>query len=133
MRSNAAPTAISLLFTVFAGSCSAAVNLGGIAGSWTGDSTCTIRDSPCHDEHVIYHLTEPDASGKLQIQADKVVDGKPVDMGTLDCTFDKTAVAITCKIPQGTWNFTIAGKKMTGTLTHPDGRLFRKVSVTKDE
>ena len=122
-------TIVLLLFIV---SCSGRpVNTSGPGGNWTGESICTIKDSPCHDEQVIYTVTEPDKAGKLQIQADKVVNGQPQDMGTLDCVFDAKASTVVCQMPQGKWEFTIAGDKMTGTLTVTDGRLFRRISVAR--
>ncbi len=115
---------------LFAASCYAVVD--GLAGSWSGESICTVRDSPCHDEQVIYHITEPDSAGKLTIQADKLVNGQPQDMGTLDCTLDKAASLITCQMPQGKWEFKVTGNTIKGTLKAPDGRLFRNVSLKKD-
>jgi len=103
----------------------------GPAGTWTGESICMVKDSPCHDEKVIYHITEPDASGKLQIQADKVVNGKAEGMGTLDCSFDKKSSAITCSMKNGLWEFSVNGNKIEGTLKHPDGSIFRRVNLTK--
>jgi hypothetical protein len=105
---------------------------GKLAGNWVGESICQIKDSPCHDEKVIYHLTEPDTAGKLSIQADKIVDGKPEDMGTLDCTYRKDVHQVRCEMAQGVWEFTVSGKEMAGTLTLPDKRLYRKISVTKE-
>ena len=120
-----------ILFSMLlAASCYAVVD--GLAGSWSGESICTIRDSPCHDEQVIYHITEPDSAGKLTIQADKVVNGQPQDMGALDCTFDKAASLIICQMPQGKWEFKVTGNTIKGTLKTPDGRLFRNVSLKKD-
>lgn len=104
----------------------------GIAGTWTGDSICTIRDSPCHDEKVIYHISEPDKSGNLKIQADKVVNGQPEDMGTLDCSFNKETADLKCSMKNGNWEFKMSGNKLTGTLKLPDGRLYRTISVSKE-
>jgi len=28
-----------------------------ILGAWEGESKCTLPDSPCHDEHVIYEIS----------------------------------------------------------------------------
>jgi hypothetical protein len=105
----------------------------GPAGTWTGDSICTVKSSPCRDEHCIYRITEPDTAGKFKIQADKVVDGKPEFMGTLDCTYDEKASSVECKMNNGVWWFTIAGDKMEGTLKLTDGTLYRRISVTKDK
>ena len=106
---------------------------GSFAGNWSGESLCTIKDSPCHDEHVIYRVTEPNAAGKLKIQMDKVVDGQPEEMGTVDCTYDRSASNVTCSMNNGTWKFTVTGKKMDGILTLSNGRLYRRISVTRDE
>lgn len=103
----------------------------GLAGDWTGQSLCTIKASPCRDENVVYHVTEPNSAGKLIIQADKIVNGQPDNMGTLDCIFDPKMSSIICQMKNGKWEFKVAGDKMAGTLTLPDGRLFRNVSVTK--
>jgi hypothetical protein len=122
------PLAVSLLVV---SSCAALA--AGIAGTWSGTSICTIKDSPCHDENVIYHITEPDSAGKLKIQADKVVNGQPEDMGTIDCTFDSKSSKLVCPIESGKFEFTVAGDKMTGTLKLSDGRLYRNINVTKDK
>lgn len=119
-----------IVLAVFA-ACTAAAVAAGIAGDWEGESICTIKSSPCHDEHVIYHVTEPDAKGAFKIRADKVVNGTPEDMATLDCTFDKAASVIKCPMDHGLWEFSVTGDKMKGTLTLPDGRLYRNISVTR--
>lgn len=105
----------------------------GVAGNWTGESICTIKDSPCHDEKVIYHVTEPNDSGDLKIEADKIVNGAPDFMGTLDCKFDAKASTVTCPMKNGIWRFDVKGDTMTGTLTLPDGRLFRRINVKKED
>ena len=112
---------------------SCTVLAGNIAGTWSGTSICTIKDSPCHDENVVYHITEPDSAGNLKIDADKIVNGQPEEMGTLDCTLDAKASKVTCPLRDWKWEFNIAGDKMTGTLKMPDGKLYRNISVTKDK
>ena len=118
--------------SIYVISCIAAVaSDSGLAGNWKGESICTIKDSPCHDEHVIYRVEEPDSTGKMKIQMDKVVDGKPELMGTVNCAFDKAASTVTCTTQRGVWKFTVTGKKMEGTLVLDDGRLYRRISVTQ--
>lgn len=119
---------VLILILVF----TAAASPSGIAGTWRGESICTIRDSPCHDEKVIYHISEPDQSGDLKLRADKVVNGQPEDMGTLDCNFDSKARKLICKMTNGTWEFAVTGTTMKGTLKLSDGRLYRNINVTKD-
>ena len=50
------------------------------AGVWHGISICQQKNTACRDEKVIYHLSAPDAAGKVSASADKIVDGKPVSM-----------------------------------------------------
>jgi hypothetical protein len=104
-----------------------------IAGTWKGTSLCTIKDSPCHDEQVVYLVEKPDAAGNMRIQMDKVVNGKQELMGTLKCNFDRESSTITCPMKDKEWKFTISGNKMDGTLILADGRLYRRISVTKNK
>jgi hypothetical protein len=104
-----------------------------LAGDWKGTSLCTIKSSPCHDENVIYHVTEPNPAGDLTIQMDKIVEGKPEFMVTLDCKFDSRASTVTCPMKNGEWRFTVAANKMTGTLKLPDGTLYRNISVQRSK
>jgi hypothetical protein len=78
-------------------------------------------------------VTEPNSAGDMKIQADKIVNGVPEFMGVLDCKFDAKASTVTCPVKNGEWKFDVKNDTMTGTLTLPDGRLYRKVSVKKDK
>ena len=108
-----------------------------VVGVWEGESTCTVRDSPCHDEHVIYTV-KPDASGGgFSTQADKVVNGERQNMGTLPCRYDAKAKRFTC-VTEGAkpadWVFAVSGGTMTGTLTlRADHQLFRRIRVQRAE
>jgi hypothetical protein len=33
-----------------------AVGAATVVGSWEGESKCTVTNSPCHDEHVVYRI-----------------------------------------------------------------------------
>lgn len=99
-----------------------------VTGTWEGASVCTVRPSSCHDEHVIYDITQG-ANQKLKMSADKVVSGERQNMGDLECTYaDKT---LRCPFPRGVWSFTVSGMKMSGTLKLTDGTVFRKVEVSR--
>jgi hypothetical protein len=102
-----------------------------IAGIWEGSSLCTVPNSPCHNEHVVYHI-KPHASDptKFTIDADKLVDGKEDFMGTLQCVFTRDKSELYCDTA-GDWRFTVAGDTMTGTLHLRNGTLYRKVSVKR--
>lgn len=102
----------------------------GVLGTWEGESICTVRPSACHDEHVIYQITQ-DEQKKISVSADKVVNGERQNMGVLECTYD--GKALTCPFPKGVWSFSVTGSKMNGGLKLADGTLFRKVDVEKKQ
>src|SRR5215470_18608771 len=68
-----------------------------VLGEWEGESKCTVPDSPCHDEHVIYQITRAkDANDRLSIAAYKVVNGERQFMGALGCRLDAGRATLTC-------------------------------------
>jgi hypothetical protein len=104
-------------------------------GTWTGRSVCTIANSPCNSETVVYDIT-PDTSAKhdparLVMNADKIVNGAREFMGTLDCYW-KAPASLSCPMPdRGLWAFTLHGDTLTGTLVLSDGRLYRRIDVVR--
>jgi hypothetical protein len=108
-------------------------NKPGPAGIWKGESICTIKTSPCHDEKVVYRITEPDSAGKLTVQMDKIVNGAPENMAKLDCNFSASGRTLTCPMRNGEWKFIVDQNSMNGTLSLPDGTLYRKISVQKQK
>ena len=126
--------AMGFLLVMSSGLCAAQQTTNAIAlGKWKGESLCTVKPSACHDEIVVYEFTAPvGPKDHLVWKADKIVDGKQVNMGSLDCTFDSDKHTVTCDMPgRGTWSLTINGDNMTGTLKLSDGTLFRKVSAKR--
>jgi hypothetical protein len=108
-------------------------------GDWTGESKCVGSNPYCHDEIVLYHLTRSknDAS-KINLSADKIVDGKPEFMGEFDMTFDPEKMTLTSEFTikrtggKGVWLFTVKGDKMDGTLTvFPENEVGRRISVSR--
>jgi hypothetical protein len=103
-----------------------------IVGDWRGESVCQVRESACHDEDSLYHVSKiADKPHWYSLRGDKIVDGKPVTMGTVDCLYDTEKHTLTCEYPRGVFLFTIEGSKMTGTMTLPDKTLWRKLSLKK--
>ncbi len=102
-----------------------------LTGNWEGESLCTVPNSPCHNEHVIYRISQDKAApGRYTIGADKVVNGQQEFMGDLHCKYDQAKSYLRCEKPD-LWEFTIAGDKMTGTLKLDDGTLYRKIAVQR--
>jgi hypothetical protein len=106
-----------------------------VVGIWEGESKCTVPDSPCHDEHVIYTIKPDQNSGGLTAQADKVVNGERQNMGTLPCRYDAAGKRLTCVTEfakTGDWVFTLSGNTMTGTLTlRNEHQLFRRIQLER--
>jgi hypothetical protein len=104
-----------------------------LLGDWRGESVCQVRPSSCNDEKALYHISRsPDDSFRFVMRMDKIVDGKPVTMGTLDYKYDKEKGTLVHEDARGIWKFTVKGNKMEGTLTLPTGVLYRRISLTKD-
>ena len=100
-------------------------------GDWSGDSICQLKNSPCRDEKVVYHISKGGRPDLIVVDADKIVNGKAENMGRLDFKYDAKAETMISE-SYGHWVFYIKGNKMDGTLTTADGTLYRKVSLTKN-
>jgi len=105
-----------------------------IAGIWRGQSSCEQTNSACREESVIYRFSPiHDKPGWFSVSADRVVDGKAVNMGTLEFRYVEDQHALVCEYAQGVWRLTLDGERITGTLTRPDGTLFRRVALHKEQ
>jgi len=107
-----------------------------VVGTWEGESKCTVPDSPCKDEHVIYEIAEDEkAPGRLTMKADKVVNGERQYMGTVNCEYHADKKNLSCSGQtrhKDDWEYTICGDTMTGTLKIGEEKtLYRKISVKK--
>ena len=113
-------------------------SLSKVLGDWEGESVCVDKNRPaCKNEHVVYHLTkkEGEADG-VRVRADKIVNGKPEDMGTLECKHNAAKSTLTCEFTvngtHGVFEYAIKGDEMEGTLKLlPAGTLGRRINVKK--
>ena len=102
-------------------------------GNWRGMSICQVRPSGCHDEDSLYHVkqlaTAPDT---FELQADKIVNGKTVTMGTSSCSYG-AAGQLVCPIPASgaTSTFEVHGDDMKGTMKLQDGTVWRKLALKR--
>ncbi len=107
-----------------------------IEGIWKGTSICQVKQSACHDENVVYHISKK-AANVYTIQASKIVNGAEEDMGTFDSVVynaAKQTLSFVMKDNQGrnaVWFFKIDGMQMHGTLTINQNTLFRIVELKK--
>ena len=125
-----------LTFCVYVSGLALAADDKQVLGAWEGESVCTIRDSPCHDEHVVYDIaSDPHgpADRKLEIDAFKIVNNEKQFMGTLHCKY--AAPTLSCTGNTGhddLWTFTVEGSTMTGELRiDKERKLYRKIRVSR--
>jgi hypothetical protein len=101
------------------------------AGVWRGTSLCLVRPSPCHDETVVYRITQMNAADSVSIDARKIVRGEEEEMGVLGCRFVARGGDVTCALPQGVWHFVIRNDSLTGELRLRDNTRFRDVRTVR--
>jgi hypothetical protein len=113
-------------------------SLSKLLGDWEGESVCADPNRPaCRNEHVVYHISKKEGeTDAVTIDADKIVNGKPENMGALDCKHDASKSTLTCEFTvngtHGVFEFTINGDEMEGTLRIlPAGTLGRRINVKK--
>ncbi len=121
---------IVLLFILMFGKTVTAQSFEGI---WKGTSLCQIKNSPCHDEVVVYRISKVSSGKSYEMIANKIVNGKEEDMGALSFIYDdkqKTFVSVD-SVYNARWEFKITGNVMKGTLMYK-GNLYRIVDVKKE-
>jgi hypothetical protein len=107
-----------------------------VLGSWEGDAKCTVADSPCHDEHVLYQITE-DKRNLFQLNLDmyKMVEANPEFIATLACSFEPKAGVLSCTSStreKDDWEFHVTGNAMAGRMMIDDGKtLYRRIVLHK--
>jgi hypothetical protein len=102
-------------------------------GKWRGDSSCVARNTACHDETVVYRLSNlPSKPGHVSVSADKIVNGNAINMGTLEFRYDQSQQMLVCEYSQGVWRFKLNGEGMEGKLTLQDGTEFRRVTLKRE-
>ena len=100
-----------------------------LIGTWNGTSICQIKNSPCHDEIVVYHISKNRDADTFFINANKVVNGVEEGMGILPFVYNKKTNQLT-STAYGIWTFNLVGDKLEGTLL-VHGDLYRRIKVYK--
>ncbi len=105
-----------------------------LVGVWKGTSLCQVKNSSCHDENVVYHISKNSSGDSYQVDASKIIDGKENDMGILNFSFNapQKILFLVDSVKNVKWEFKISGKEMHGTLISK-GTLFRIIDLKKEE
>ncbi|HEU5165580.1 MAG TPA: hypothetical protein VFU29_08585 [Chitinophagaceae bacterium] len=121
---------IVLLFILTFGTSATAQSFEGI---WKGTSLCQIKNSPCHDEIVVYYVSRHSTDKSYEMIANKIVNGKEDSMGTINFTYDAQEKAFVSvdSARNARWEFKVTGNTMKGTLLYK-GDLFRIIDVKKE-
>ncbi len=117
-------------------SCSSQTTNNNIEGVWKGTSLCQVKNSPCHDESVVCHISKSSKADMYTIEMNKIVNNAEEEMGALDFSYDKSSQTLTCtkrdqQQRESTWKLIIKGSQITGTLIHEGNILYRKIEVSK--
>jgi hypothetical protein len=122
-----------VLLVLLAPAASGADDLSRFLGKWRGDSSCVARNTACHDETVVYRLSDlPNKPGYVLVSADKIVNGNAINMGTLEFRYHQTQQMLVCEYSQGVWQLKLTGERMEGRLTLQDGTEFRRVTLQRE-
>jgi hypothetical protein len=106
----------------------------GAAGTWRGTSTCTIAAGACHNESVVYYVRDvKDQADVVFIQADKIVAGKAITMGSAQWKYNRALQTLEWSTAKQVWLLRINGTRMAGTLTLADGTVYRNLTLEKEQ
>ena len=104
-----------------------------VLGTWRGESKCLVKPSGCNDEDSVYRVTAGSSAGKVRLAANRIVNGKEVNMGDSECNYAATTTSIDCPLPNGSaLHLRAKGPVIDGTMTLGDGTLWRKLTLRKD-
>jgi hypothetical protein len=111
-----------------------------LVGDWRGESICVNKEKwpACKDEVVVYHIKRvADKPLTINLSADKIVNGKPENMGDFDFVYDAEKETLTSEFKNErvhlTLEFAVKGDVLEGGIfSYPDRTQARRIKVTKD-
>ena len=102
-------------------------------GVWKGDSVCQIKDSPCHDEASVYYVSPGSEPKAFQMKMNKIVDGKEVTLGTVNCNSDSDAGSYVCRLnATSTWLWRLNKGSLDGEMQYR-GQVYRKIHLVRQD
>src|SRR3954465_234923 len=101
-----------------------------LIGTWKGTSVCQVKNSPCHDETVVYRISKKAGVDTFYINASKIVKGVEEEMGIIPFIYNTKTNQLISTAYNGIWTFNIEIAKIDGTL-FSRGALYRKIKVYK--
>lgn len=112
-----------------------------LVGDWSGESICVNKEKhpSCHDEVVVYHFKKVEGKeNTINLSADKIVNGKPENMGDYELLYDAKTQSLTTEYKNERVHFTIEFVVKDnviegGMYSFPDRTQARRMKVTKNK
>ena len=102
-----------------------------VVGDWHGTSICLVRPSACHDEEALYHVKAGEKPGTFSLQADKIVNGTPEQMGPPAACNEAKRDVLHCEFGRGYVDLTLQGDHLNGAMFLPDKTRWRDIKLTR--
>lgn len=122
----------AIIMFIFADSAIAQKYLPGssLIGTWKGTSICQIKNSPCHDEIVVYYISKAKGNDTFSIKANKIVNGKEEEMGIIGFKLDSKNNRLLSTDYNSVWTLNFKDENIDGTL-YNRGNLYRIIKLKK--
>ena len=131
-RQSAKALVLVSVLTVSAAHATAKDNPDAILGDWHGTSTCLVKPSACHDEEALYHVKAGEKPGTFSLQADKIVNGTPQQMGPpAECSNKDKQDVLHCEFGRGYLDLTLKGDHLDGAMFLTDKTRWREIKLTR--
>lgn len=102
-----------------------------VEGVWRGTSLCQVKNSPCHDENVVYHIF-CENQHNYRIVMNKIVNSKEEDMADLIFIYDAQKKILTCSsMKEAVWTFSVNKRTISGTLYYKKA-LYRLIELQRE-
>src|SRR6516162_9379426 len=73
-------------------------------GTWKGTSICQVKNSPCHDETVVYYISKSNGIDSFSIKANKIVNGVEEEMGIVPFVYKPSSNELISSAYNSAWN-----------------------------
>ena len=101
-----------------------------IIGVWKGTSICQVQNTSCQDEIVVYYITKAQGVDSFNVSANKIVNGKEVEMGVIEFKLDRKINRLISNDHNAVWKFDLKKRGLEGTLVYK-GTFYRIIKLTK--
>lgn len=103
-----------------------------IAGTWRGNSVCTVAKSACRDEANVYRFSAIAARpNHFLCTGGKISDGKEIVMGSGEWTYDDSKHMLQTVTSNPGIRLILDRENLDGALSLADGTVYRRIHLKK--